>query len=280
MKNIIVGIDFSENSINAMRHATAIALKNNANLHLVWVKTPGVAKGLVKNNESEFIKKANEQLRNFIKICKSEAINSEVQSVILEGIPYLEIPKYAANLKDSTIVIGTHGVSGFVETFAGSNAFKIVTASKVPVLVLRENIKINRDLIEILVPIDDSFETLQKVRLAIDFAKIFSAKICLAGFSTKGNKQEKYIVSIQLNHAEAMCQEANVRYCTVKQDFKGFIANAIVSFASEKDVNLMCIMRETDSDEVWLKSTTQQLLNSSPMPLVIFPNQKTLSVSK
>ena len=43
-KNIIVGVDFSNSSKNAMRHAVSIALKTGADLHLIWVKTPGVTK--------------------------------------------------------------------------------------------------------------------------------------------------------------------------------------------------------------------------------------------
>ena len=41
-KNIIVGVDFSNSSLNALRHAISLALKTGADMHLVWVKTPGV----------------------------------------------------------------------------------------------------------------------------------------------------------------------------------------------------------------------------------------------
>ena len=43
MKNIVVGIDFSKNSLNALKHAVAIGLKTKGTLHLVWVKTPAVS---------------------------------------------------------------------------------------------------------------------------------------------------------------------------------------------------------------------------------------------
>ena len=36
MKNIVVGIDFSQNSENALRHAVALALKTDAKIHIVW----------------------------------------------------------------------------------------------------------------------------------------------------------------------------------------------------------------------------------------------------
>lgn len=284
MKNIVVGIDFSENSINSMRHATAIALKTKADMHLVWVKTPGVTKGLASGNKSDYINLANQKLDELVKICKAEASENVITKVILEGKPFIELPRYADSLKNSMIVLGTHGVSGFEEMFVGSNALKIASGSKVPVLVLREGIKIRRDLTQILVPVDISFETLQKVKPAIEFAKAFAAKILLVGFYFGRNMQEKHVVSIQLSHAETLCAKANVRHETLMHKYKGSIAPAIVKYANDKDVNLMVIMRESEGEgdvsNLWLGNTTQQLLNHTPMPLLIIPNVNHFSISK
>lgn len=284
MKNIVVGIDFSANSINSMRHATAIALKTNAEMHLVWVKTPGVTKGLANANRGDYINLASNKLDELIEECKKEAPDNAFKKVILEGKPFAELPRYASTLKNSMIVLGTHGVSGFEEMFVGSNAFKTVGYSKVPVMVLREGIKINRDLTQVLVPIDISFETLQKVKPAIQFAKAFAAKILLVGFYFGNNMQEKHVVSVQLAHAETLCAKANVRHEVFMHKYKGNIAPSIVKYASDKDVNLMVIMRESEGEggvaNLWLGNTTQQLLNHTPMPLLIIPNVSHFSISK
>ena len=55
-KNIIVGVDFSNSSLNAFRHAISLALKTGADMHLVWVKTPDVTKN-AENGEDNYIKK-------------------------------------------------------------------------------------------------------------------------------------------------------------------------------------------------------------------------------
>lgn len=284
MGNIIIGIDFSENSIDSLRHAVAIALKTADTLHLVWVKTAGITKGLAKENRDDFIQMANDKLSQLVEECKREAPKVKTQIVILEGRPFIELTKYASNQKDSLIVIGTHGVSGFEENFIGSNAFKTAAASTVPVMVLREGVKINRDLIQILVPIDVSFETLQKVKAATKFAKSFSAKILLAGFYEKNNPQHNHIVNIQLNHAETICSKANVRHDVEMQPFEGNISDAIVKYGKDKDANMMVIMREgSDTNEIsdlWLGNTTQQLLTKSPMPILIIPNANLMSIAK
>jgi len=284
MGNIVVGIDFSENSINSLKHAVAITLKTGATLHLVWVKTAGITKGLAKENKNDFVQMANEELNLLMEECKREASKAKVQSVIVEGKPFMELTKYATNLKKSLIIIGTHGVSGFEKNFIGSNAFKTVAASPVPVMVLREGVKIKRDLTQIVVPVDVSFDTLQKVKVAAEFAKSFSAKILLAGFYEKNNQQQEHIVDIQLKHAETICAKANIRNDREMVPFKEHISDAIVQYGKEKDANLIVIMREgdiiDDISNLWLGNTTQQLLTKSPIPLLIVPNVDYISVAK
>ncbi len=273
MKNIIVGIDFSPNSINALKHAVAISLKSGGALHLVWVKSPSTTRIIdtdIKENISQIVQT---KLSELLKDCKAEAPKSEARSVILEGKPANEMIKYASNLTDSLIVIGTHGASGFEEMFVGSNAFKIVSMSPVPVMVLREGIQINRDLTQILVPIDTSFETLQKMKYAIKFAKAFSAKILLLGVISE-QPETKHIVSVQLGHAMRMLEQANIRHDWTSIEIKGNISKEVVDFAKKLDVNLMIIMREEEQEfsDFWLGTTTRQILNSTPMPLLIIPN--------
>lgn len=282
MKNIVVGIDFSENSLSSLRHATAIALKTGGALHLVWVKTASIMKGVEALKKDSLINLAHEELEKLVNESKAEAPNSHIQSVILEGKPYLELTRYAANLKESMIVIGTHGISGFEERIIGSNAFKTVGASTVPVLVLREGIKIKRDIIQVLVPIDTSFETLQKVKPAVVLAKLFAAKIILTGFVLENNAEERHVVSVQVKHAAKLCARVNIRYEDSIVNYKGNMAKAVVKYGSQHEVNLMVIMREGEVDiaDIWLGSTTQQLLNTSPMPVLVIPNVNHYLVTK
>ena len=275
MKNIVVGIDFSKNSYNAMKHAVTISLRNKAKLHLVWVKTAAMKTDLAVNTTTDdYMSKVREKLNEWVEECKAEAPESSVTSIILEGKPAIELCKYASNLNKGMIVMGTHGVSGFEEFFVGSNAFRTLNLTTVPVLILREGIEINRDLTEILVPIDTSFETLQKMKIAIEFAKDFSAKICLLGMINPISNDIKHIINVQLNHAASMCKKANVRYDVLPLEISGDSITALLDSAKKMDVNLMVIMREEEHDlsSVWMGSNTRQVVNNSPMPLLIVPN--------
>ena len=283
MKNIVVGIDFSKNSYNAMKHAVAISLKNKAKLHLAWVKTAAMKTDLaVSTTTDNYMTTVREKLNQWVEECKTEAPESSVTSIVLEGKPAVEICKYAANLSKAMIVMGTHGVSGFEEFFVGSNAFRTINLTSVPVLILREGIEINRDLTEILVPLDTSFETLQKMKISIEFAKDFNAKICLLGVVNPVSNDIKHVINVQMQHAAAMCKKANVRYDVQTLDVPGDSISALLGAAKKMDVNLMVIMREEENDlsSVWMGSNTRQIVNNSPMPLLIVPNVNQFLLNK
>ncbi len=283
MKNIVVGIDFSKNSYNAMKHAVAISLRNKAKLHLAWVKTAAMKTDLaVSTTTDNYMTTVREKLNQWVEECKTEAPESSVTSIILEGKPAVELCKYASNLSKAMIVMGTHGVSGFEEFFVGSNAFRTINLTTVPVLILREGIEINRDLTDILVPIDTSFETLQKMKIAIEFAKDFNAKICLLGIINPINNDIKHVINVQLNHAASMCKKANVRYDVHTLDVPADSISALLNAAKKMDVNLMVIMREEENDlsSVWMGSNTRQVVNNSPMPLLIVPNVNQFLLNK
>ena len=118
-KSIIVGVDFSQSSHNAMRHAVSIALKSNAELHLVWVKTPGVANNVTEDGGDNYLQKVQANLESWKDECRMEAPDVQVNTVILEGKVHTEILKYAANQPIPMIVMGTHGTSGFEEGYIG-----------------------------------------------------------------------------------------------------------------------------------------------------------------
>lgn len=281
MKNIVVGIDFSPNSENALKHAVAVAIRVKATIHLVYVKSQK-ATAIKGKNYLSFEKDAEKRLSELTEDAIREAPMCMVQSIILEGKPSIEICKYAHNLIESMIIVGTHGASGFDEKHVGSNTLRIVTETKVPVLSVRESINIGRDLTQILVPIDESFETLQKVKYAVTFAKIFNAKLLILGTHTSSHPESKHVINVQMGHAQAMCDKANVRYELLSVTIKNNICAALVEYAKTADANLLIIMREEEEEffDFWLGTSTRKLISISPMPLLIVPNVNHFSVNK
>ena len=253
-KNIVVGVDFSNNSHNAMRHAVSLALKTGADLHLVWVKTPGVSNNVTEDKGDNYINTVQKSLEDWKNQCKMEAPNVDVNAVILEGKVHVEILKYAANLSIPMIVMGSHGTSGFEEGYIGNNANRLIKDSKVPILIMRENIEIKRDLHNIYAPIDLSFETLQKVRYATYLAKCFAAKVTIAGIYYPNNADTRHIINVQMRHASDMCEDRNVRHemvpLTVQKDY----VQTLLNHAHELDSSCAKRAKPTSSPApTWLR---------------------------
>ena len=271
-KNIIVGVDFSNSSHNAMRHAVSIALKTGADIHLVWVKTPGVANNVTEDGGDNYIHKVQASLEDWKKECKMEAPAVEVNTVILEGKVHTEILKYAANQSVPIVVMGTHGTSGFEEGYIGNNANRLIKEARVPILIMRENIEIKRDLHNIYAPIDLSFETLQKMRYATYLAKCFAAKVLIAGIYYPNNADTRHIINVQMRHASDICEDKNVRHemvpLTVHKDY----VQTLLNHAHELDANLIVIMREESETDFTSSSNMTEILSTSKMPLLIIPN--------
>lgn len=279
MKNIIVGIDFSTSSINAMRHAVALSIKTKATIHLIWVKSPGAANNAV-GDDGQFMSHIQTKLQECAVMCRQESPESFINSIILEGKPHVEIIKYASNLPDSIIVMGTHGSSGFEEGYIGNNVYRLINNSEVPVLIMRENINIHRDLHKIFVPVDISFATLQKIKYAIELAKAFAAQIYLLGVVSPNDEDTRHIIEVQLHNAMDMCNEANVRCVAETLNVQGDVCNAILKSASDVDANIITIMREEAETDFTASRNMRQILSTSPMPLYIIPNVDAFNVGR
>lgn len=279
-KNIIVGVDFSNSSLNAMRHAVSLALKTNADMHLVWVKTPGVSNNVTEDGGDNYIHKVQASLEEWKDMCKQESPNTEVNTVILEGKVHVELNKYASNQSNAIIVIGAHGTSGFEEGYIGNNANRLIKDATVPILTMRENIEIKRDLHNIYAPIDLSFETLQKMRYATFLAKRFAAKISIAGIYYPNNADTRHIINVQMRHASDMCEDSNVRHemvtLTVQRDY----VQTLLNHAHELDSNLIVIMREESETDFTSSSNMNEILSTSKMPLLIIPNVSAVGLGR
>jgi nucleotide-binding universal stress UspA family protein len=263
-----------------MRHAVSLALKTRAELHLVWVKTPGVSNNVTADKGDNYINNVQKSLEDWKNECKMEAPDIEVNAVILEGKVHVEILKYAANLSVPMIVMGSHGTSGFEEGYIGNNANRLIKDAKVPILIMRENIEIKRDLHNIYAPIDLSFETLQKMRYATYLAKCFAAKVTIAGVYYPNNADTRHIINVQMRHASDMCEDKNVRHemvpLTVQKDY----VQTLLNHAHELDANLVVIMREEGETDFKSSSNMAEILSTSKMPLLIIPNIQSVGLGR
>jgi nucleotide-binding universal stress UspA family protein len=142
--SLLVPVDFSPASEAALRKALKLASSSESNvivLHVIeptlidfavdhgWGSHPEVAAKMRARAEEKFI-----QYRN------QDTDGVEVDTLISEGVPFVEILKKAKDFAVDAIVIGRIGVRGEIEKLLfGSTAEKVLRTSTHPVIVFPQD---------------------------------------------------------------------------------------------------------------------------------------------
>ncbi|WP_310992182.1 universal stress protein [Aequorivita marina] len=140
MKKILVPVDFSEHSENALEVAASIAKKQNA--EIVALHMMGLSDAVVTRNESKEAFEAMYYMRlaetRFAEILDKEYLKDvKVTDTVHNYTVFSEINDIAKEMDIDLIVMGSHGTGGLKEVFVGSNTEKVVRTSEVPVLVIK-----------------------------------------------------------------------------------------------------------------------------------------------
>ena len=141
LSRILVPIDFSTYSTNALQYAVPLARKFQAELVLVYVVEPTVYPADLSfgqvgfpSVEEELRKRGSVQLAKLIQRNIPRAVKT--RKVVRTGNPYLEILEATRAERAHLVVIATHGHRGVGHLLFGSTAEKVIKKAKCPVVVM------------------------------------------------------------------------------------------------------------------------------------------------
>jgi len=142
VKRVLVPIDFSEHSKNALHYAISFAKQFNAELLLVYVVEPTIypadfsfGQVAVPSIENELRERGKTELDNLLKTQVGNTLTA--RAIVKTGKPFLEIIDLATEEDVDIIVIATHGHTGVEHILFGGTAEKVVRKAPCPVLVVR-----------------------------------------------------------------------------------------------------------------------------------------------
>jgi nucleotide-binding universal stress UspA family protein len=142
IRQILVPIDFSVHSKNALKYAVPMAGQFSAALHLVYVVEPtiypadlGFGQVVLPRVEEELRQKGAQELQVLIEREIGGAVPATY--AVRTGNPHHEILAEAEELKVDLIIVATHGHSGVEHMLFGSTADRIVHHAPCPVLTIR-----------------------------------------------------------------------------------------------------------------------------------------------
>ncbi|HLG29040.1 MAG TPA: universal stress protein [Candidatus Brocadiales bacterium] len=140
LNKILCPYDFSESSSHALRYAIEFASAYKAKLYLLHVFDIRVL------DYGEPIYGISIPTKDAIGTIKTELANSipekvknelQVETIVVSGVPFYEIIKFANENGIDLIVMGTHGRTGIAHILLGSVAEKVVRKASCPVLTVR-----------------------------------------------------------------------------------------------------------------------------------------------
>jgi len=270
MKHILVPVDFSEDSINSLEMAIIYANEMDFNIRLIHVIKDAVfyQRNLGLSNLVEI---KNEKVVNNLKCLVDKfgpKIKNSIDYRIRSGKVYNEIANQAKYGEAELIFIGTHGTSGFEELWLGNNAYKVVNNSPCPVVSIRNSYKRHR-ISNIVLPIDDTPETRQKVPYTAHIAKKFNAQIHILQVTETKKEESLNRINEYANQTAAFLENNNIDF--IHEKISGTnITDITIEYALRKDADLIAIMTEQSEStkNIWLGPYAQQMVNHSPIPVL------------
>jgi nucleotide-binding universal stress UspA family protein len=263
MDKILVPVDFSETSLNALEQAVVLASENSKKIWLLHViKPPAFFSQSTPLSKEEVQSKMNSLAEQYND--KGIKIHYEIE----EGKPFKKIAEYANQNEIDMICMGTHGVSGFEEFWAGSNTYKVVSISPCPVISLRKGVTPS-SFNKIILPIDNSKFTRQKVPFTAKLAARFNSSVDVIGITSDSegdifNKIQSYAGQVQ-----EFISETGVN-CRMEMLQGSNITKVTLQYAQRVNADLISIMTEQEVDpaNIFLGPYAQQMVNHSDIPVL------------
>jgi nucleotide-binding universal stress UspA family protein len=255
--------------LRALKFAITIANDVEANILLVYVDKPQSTESIHSKRGKEHQDKLIELMEGIVKKYQGE-LKGKLEYKIRKGKVYHEMANQAKYSDAYMLVSGTHGISGFEEFWIGSNSYRFVTSVQCPTLTVRENfIWKQKHIRRIVLPIDSSFETRQKVPYIVEMAKHINAEIHVLGLYSSNQKAIKNLVEGYTKQTIDYIEKSGLKVC-VQFNFCENITNTTIKYAQEIKADIIAIMNEQEKDtkNILLGPYAQQMVNHSPIPVL------------
>jgi nucleotide-binding universal stress UspA family protein len=277
IKKILVPVDFSETSLQALKQAVLIAKTAGAAIKIIHVAQevyfPAAEDAPLRNEDAinkSIFKRSVAELKKIVKqIYATDALSIDYaikSGNVIDTVCYL-----AEQEKFDLIIMGTHGVSGVKEFFAGSNSYKTVRHSICPVLTIQKNTG-TINFKNIILPIRLERNSRQKVDYVVELARLFNSTVIIAGYTDDTDEAKQFKVKQYVAQVEKYLTKNSITYKS-KLIFASDFVKQILKLAGKSNAGLIVTMKEHDfsMDQIIKGSYSEQLVNHSTIPVLSIP---------
>jgi nucleotide-binding universal stress UspA family protein len=277
-KKILIPIDFSKTSMRAIKHGAFIAKRTKGELILLHVQKKSdlvdiILPAVNMKNVSVITEFLEEKLEKLAAETRKE-YGIKVTSLVSMGNITSEINDIAQENGVGMIVMGTQGSDSTSDLFLGSNSYRVLTKTNIPVMTVRSDAP-KLGYSNILLPVDTSAHSRQKVITALQIANKFASHVHVLGLLGKNEDYHEYKLKVILPQIQKMAKAKKLA-CTAEIEKQDDRAAKTLSYAKKVNADLIICMRdETTELSKWiLGSYAHRLLNDSKIPVLCIPPEE------
>lgn len=283
MTKILVATDFSTSSQSALNFAIGLANKTEGSIMLIWVANQISENELNTKKSIHFFAETHEALQNMVKKVRERLTSKTCDYRIRCGHVDEEVANQAKYTDVDYVICGSYGlrkdIKGNLEKNAGSNAFKIASNTHCcPVITVPKDYKNQDGAKKILLPIDSSEDTRQKLEYAISYAKIYNSSIEVLGLFSTSLSSLRRKVEQYVNQMVSLIKENNIEetHAYVECDS---ISKATLAFSEKNNIDLIVTMKEQEiaTKNIFLGTYAKQIINQSPIPVMSISSKEVSS---
>lgn len=270
---ILIAVDFEKASLAAIQQSYNIARQLQLDIHLLYVHDDGgVIKRFFSHEQTiELIARLSADMSTLASKTAKES-GMKVVTHVVGGRITQKVNEMADQIGARYIFIGA---SNSAAALVGGHATRIIRSAQVPVFTIKANQADQNRCRCILLPLDLTAETRQKVSAAIAIAKVYDASIRLiSGVCGNAKPDDLNHLTIQFRQVKSFIEKEGAR-CTgeILNCPQGQTSNVqmILDYvASHNDIDLIVITTQAESDfiEYFIDSEATQLIRQATVPVM------------
>lgn len=266
IEKILVPVDLSETSLNALNTAISIAMEHHATILILHISEVAFN---AKNNELHqiFIAQRDEDVFTALALSVQHSYGLRPLLIKKRGAVVETIISTAMFEKIDLIVMGAHGASGMREGFIGSNTYRVIKYSSCPVLIMPSKWQI-KSFKKILFPIRPVSGALLPYHIVCQFLSPDSTLEVLGVSHLRIDKDLRILKKI----TGEIKDQLDKNETRVKMFWGGglSIPGDILQFANTHNPDLVILtsILDTISKVNFIGPYTQQIINGSATPLL------------
>ncbi|HOS48661.1 MAG TPA: universal stress protein [Bacteroidia bacterium] len=270
--HIVIPIDFSEQCLIALNQTYNLARLTKSDITLLHVIDGDMFSAMIsifgdkEEKEKIYREGISVELEKLANEARAKS-GLEIKTRIEKGKIYDCVNEVATELEAAFIVMGTSGASTLKKKMIGSNAVRVIGEAPCPVITIKGK-EHTKGCNTIVLPLDLSKETKEKVGKCIEIATFFNSSVKV--MSIVDTDDEFFINKLtrQMNQVLDFLQNSGIK-CTGEFIKDDDIAEGVLKYADKVNADLIIIMtqQELEFTDFFIGTASAYIINNSEIPV-------------